>query len=149
MSAEQDIRPDSRAPGDAGPSASDLISDPGWRSLILLFLLLLGVYHANSAVTHVNDITPSVATAISLVTEGNTTLTPNEFPRLFLWSLDLGEGPESIEIADWRQSVRGVPAGERLASGEIHLTGHPYYLIASLREGEYVSRYGLGAVRGG
>ncbi len=145
MRAKQDVRPSFRAPDRQAFAASNPPSSLAWPVVVLLFVSLLGVYHANSALTHINDITPNVATAISLIDEGNPTFTPDEFPRLFLWSLDVGGRSEPIELSSWKQLVDGVPAAERLAKGEISLSGHPYYLIASVREGEYVSRYGLGA----
>ncbi|MBW1882406.1 MAG: hypothetical protein JRG89_02075 [Deltaproteobacteria bacterium] len=145
MRAKQDVRPTSPTPGSEPAAAASHGSGPGWPIVVLLFVSLLGVYHANSALTHINDITPNVATAISLVDEGNPTFTPDEFPRLFLWSFDIGGRSEPITLSSWQQLVNGVPAGERFAKGEISFSGHPYHLIASIREGEYVSRYGLGA----
>ncbi|MBW2292518.1 MAG: hypothetical protein JRG94_09425 [Deltaproteobacteria bacterium] len=133
----------------AEPRQLSEVARPGVSRIVvgtLLFLFLVGLYHANSSLTRIGDIRPNVAAAISFVNEGNFSFTPVEFPGMFVWELDLrGEVYDLIDLSAWNLPIAGVPAAKRLADGEIRFSRHPYFLVASRQDQEYVSRYGLGS----
>ena len=51
------------------------------RVVLLLFVLLVAIYHVDGSLTHVNDMVPNLSLPISLLNEGNLTFTPEEFPE--------------------------------------------------------------------
>ena len=116
------------------------------RVALLLFVLLVAIYHVDGSLTHVNDMVPNLSLPISLLNEGNLTFTPEEFPKMFLWELRESGAKWPVVVANWNDPIRGVPARDLFAAGKIGFVSHRYYVVASSREGEYMSRYGLGTL---
>lgn len=128
----------------AGPAslARRLASHNGWIALIL-FTLLVAVYHANWTVMDEGDGVPSTTLPYALFTTGGLSFDPDQFPELFKWKavppldhrddlyfLSLDEVYGDRSLRGWRNA------------GFLELNGPRYYIIESKLRNTYVSTFG-------
>jgi hypothetical protein len=139
--------------GESGGAADSVESPPPFvrrpgatRPALLLFVLLVGIYHVDGSVTRVNDMIPNLSLPISLLNEGNLTFTPEEFPNMFFWELEAKGEKRFVNVDHWDDPINWFPARVLFDAGKLRFAGNRYYVVASSHEGEYVSRYGIGTL---
>lgn len=113
---------------------------------IFLFIGLLVVYFSNGDFLPGDDATGNIMTPVHILTRGNATFTPEEFPYMFRWTranddLDM----EEISTVGWRIENRNWLKSRGYTMSEITLKGPKYYLKETTNTGEYISIFGIGA----
>jgi hypothetical protein len=112
------------------PSVSPPAPQPSTRSAWLVFGLLFAVYCANGGFLLIDDAKVNMLSAVSLLNEGNFSITPREMPLLFDWEERPGLPPlAATDNAQIEAAIR---------RGDMTFRGPPYYLAESRIEGEYV-----------
>ena len=136
-----------KALGAAPPLVADSAADRRRIRLIAIAILpaLLLVYHLNGEFLVGNDAKPNVYLAVSVLNEGNPSFTPDEMPFMFLWKLQVKDRTATCLVPGWDRSLGGVPFARLREAGLLTLKGNRYYVVPSVREGEYVCAYGPGA----
>ena len=127
-STDLDEAPSDEGARDASHSGRSLF-DP-----IVLFALLVAFYHVNGAVWINGEITGNVALGVSLLNEGNLSITPAEAPRMFRWRYTRDGKSQDIYVHSWAQLLEGQPMRDRFARGEIERVGYLYQLQPTKRD---------------
>jgi hypothetical protein len=112
---------------------------------LALFLLLLLVYQGTGDFLPTNDAFANLHVGLALVRHRSFELRPENCPHLFAFEVATPMGPQPVMIRSWEEWIRGRPASELYARGEIRLTAPPYYLVPTTKPGVFASIYGPGA----
>jgi hypothetical protein len=125
---------------------------PGHRlPAIVIFVLLLSVYHLNGDFTTVNDATYSTLLPSLLLTKGQLAITPTERPNLFLWEMRTDSGTVPVQFRHWDDTLEGHTYSSLRDMGILRLKGPRYFLVTSLShdavtgEQRCINTFGLGA----
>ena len=108
---------------------------PGWPLPFLLF----AVYLLNGDFLPIGDAKASTYLPVSLLSEGNLTFTPEEFPFMFVWNYSAPDGVHEVSFNAWDEKSRAL-----YADGRLTVSAPRYYLVPSKREGEYINTFGPG-----
>jgi len=110
-----------------------------------LFLLLLLVYQGTGDFLPTNDAFANLHVGLALVRHRTFELKPENCPHLFTFEIATPMGAQPLTILRWDAPIRGRPASELYARGEIRLAPPPYYLVPARKPGIFASIYGPGA----
>ncbi|HLY73379.1 MAG TPA: hypothetical protein VKU80_04605 [Planctomycetota bacterium] len=110
-----------------------------------LFLLLLLTYEGTGEFLPTNDAFANLHLGLALARHRSFELKPEQSPHLFTFELATPLGPQPVIIRRWEDPIRGRPASELYARGELRLAAPPYYLVPATRPGVFASIYGPGA----
>jgi hypothetical protein len=95
-------------------------------------VLLLAVYEAGDLLP-TSDSIGNMHVALSLLDEGNVSFTPLEKPFMFRWRLDAADGPQTVVVKQWSDTIGGLPAATLFEHGLLRPDGAQYYIVASRR----------------
>ncbi len=107
---------------------------------VLLFLLLFGIYSANSNFTIIGDMKPSVYQSLHMLNGHEWTFTPESHPFLFKWHFDGKDSKSDSRIFRWDPALRA-----QYAAGTVKPVKCDYFIVASTTPGRYVNFFGVGA----
>jgi hypothetical protein len=112
---------------------------------LAMFFLLLVAYHGTGDFLPTNDAFANLHVGLALARHRTFEVTPGNCPHLFAFELATPLGPQPLSIRRWEEPIRGRPASELYAQGEIRLSTLPYYLVPATKPGVFASIYGPGA----
>lgn len=115
------------------------------RGALLLFVTLVGVYHANGDFLIGDDISPNLKTADQLIRKGEWTIPPADAPVLFHWEWRGPRGWEPVRVRRMSAPIAGRTAAEWLAAGRLRAVDGLYSMLRSKTPGRWVTSYGPGA----
>lgn len=117
-----------------------------WRSSILLFLLLLGIYEINGEFLPIADALPNLRSAVGLLRNGSFSFKPLNDPGVFNWDLRTASGVRRVRVTHWQQRIDGEPAVNLYQRGSLAPSAvQPYFIVPTRRPDEFVGIYGPGA----
>lgn len=108
----------------------------------ILFAVLLAMYVGNGDPLPGNDATPNVHLAVTLLSRGTLTYTPESDPFFFRWSVAHDGALQNGKFRSWDERVAGHSMRELLAAGQLRSPVAPYYLSRTTKPDVYVSSYG-------
>ena len=147
MEQDQAVKPSYQSPA-VRPAASERLSARDGLVACGLILGFLGLYHANGDFLPGNDAVGSIYLAVSVLTEGNLSFTPDEMPRMFTWTLATDDGRRVVRIGSWEQEAPGGTTwGALRRAGRLTPREPGYYIVPSVdpRRLGYTNAFGPGA----
>ena len=133
---------------ESGSAVQEGSAKPSRWVAIALLTGFMGLYLLNLQFTPAGDATPNVLLAMSLLEEGNLTLTPAEAPQLFFFRMKLAQGDAVVRFSDWDSLSPLLVSWRQLArEGRLEVEQPQYYLVpaADPEQRGYVSAFGPGA----
>lgn len=92
-----------------------------------------------------NDATANVHQALRLIDHGTLFFTPEDNPRMFVFTVRTRFGTRPLRIRDWQSSDGHITAWEAYERGLIQLAKPMYYLVPTRHQGQYANTFGVGA----
>jgi len=118
----------------------------------IIFLLLVGIYHANGGFLYGNDAKPNVYLPVTLLMRGHLSFDPNDFPFMYFWATPEGDKIALETFDSWNEKVPDQPYtyGQLRASGRLWFYSWKYYVVRTEREAPggvpiFVNTFGPGA----
>ena len=109
----------------------------------ILFVVLFAAYVGDGDSLPGNDTTSNTYLAVTLLSTGSLSFTPDNQPALFNWIL-LRDGKSAhAHVRSWDDLADGRPARDLRKQGLICLPKAPYHLAKTARPEVYVSSYGI------
>jgi len=109
-----------------------------------IFCLLIFAYHQNHSLLEEGDTQANNSLPIALLTYGELSFSPIDFPDNFSWFFLAEPGDETrvIRIHRWDQNFKGKPIEEWRKMKEIRLRKEAYFLVRSEKRDTYVNTFG-------
>lgn len=112
----------------------------------MVFGTCLVAYLASGQSQPGNDTTANVHQAVQLVDHGSLFFTPEQNPKMFMFSADTPGGKKTNRIRDWNAfTYQGKPAREAYQQGLLRVDDWLYYVVPTRHAGKYANTFGLGA----
>ena len=128
----------------AEPSARNDVPIAPRKALVatMLSFSLFALYIGNGEPLPGNDATPNTHLAVTLLSKGALSYTPEDQPFFFRWTLLRSDGPRQVRVRSWEDRLDGQPARELRKQGRLRDPIAPYYLSRTTQPGVYVTSYG-------
>lgn len=115
-----------------------------WPAALGLAAALFAVYQVNGDVLIGNDAKPNLYLPATLLAEGRMVFRPRSESFMFDWALDGPHGRWEGQMRRWGDVAAPDELDRQFAAGK--LVARPkYYLVPTVRAGEYVDTFGPGA----
>jgi GT2 family glycosyltransferase len=108
----------------------------------ILSLVLFAIYVGNGDPLPGNDATPNTHLAVTLLSKGVLSYTPEEQPFFFRWTLIRNGAVRQTRFRSWDDQVDGQSMRDLSKQGSLRDPVASYYLSRTTRPGVYVTSYG-------